>query len=157
MLYCFTPGNIWCDCICKIHHATSINVLCEHGRLPHVQSQIACNVFGLIYIVTLCVLIPISSPYSDTLLCMHITCTLLIDHRCEKAGSGSVIVLDGNMKNNPSVCLGTHAGYAEYDGLPGAIQTGCPNTPAHKSRFAVYIIQLLHRVVMRMWAAHVHL
>lgn len=44
-------------------------------------------------------------------------------------------MLDGNMKNNRSVCLATHAGYAEYDGLPGTIQTGCPNTPAHKSRF----------------------
>jgi len=59
----------------------------------------------------------------------------VIGHRCRKAGCGSVIVLDGNMKNNRSVCLATHAGYAKYDGLPGAIQTGCPNTPAHKSRF----------------------
>ena len=39
------------------------------------------------------------------------------------------------MKNNRSICLATHAGYAEYDGLPGTIQTGCPNTPAYKSRF----------------------
>lgn len=31
--------------------------------------------------------------------------------------------------------MATHAGYAKYDGLPGIIQTGCPNTPAHKSRF----------------------
>ena len=44
-------------------------------------------------------------------------------------------MLDENMKNNRSVCLATHAGYAEYDGLPGTIQTGCSNTPAHKSRF----------------------
>ena len=57
------------------------------------------------------------------------------EHQCEKAGCRSVIVLNGNMKNNRSVCLATHAGYAEYDGLPGTIQTGCPNTPAHKSRF----------------------
>lgn len=44
-------------------------------------------------------------------------------------------MLDGNMKNHRGVCLATHAGFAEYDGLPGAIQTGCPNTPAHRSRF----------------------
>ena len=44
-------------------------------------------------------------------------------------------MLDGNMKNNRSVYLATHAGYAEYDGLPGTIQTGCPNISAHKSRF----------------------
>ena len=44
-------------------------------------------------------------------------------------------MLDGNMKNNQSVCLATHVRYAEYDELPGTIQTGCPNTPAHKSRF----------------------
>lgn len=27
------------------------------------------------------------------------------------------------------------AGYVEYEGLPGKICTGCPNTPALKSRF----------------------
>ena len=64
---------------------------------------------------------------------LYVTCTVLPEHQCEKAGCRSVIVLDGNMKNNRSVCLATHAEYAEYDGLPGTIQTGCPNTPAHKS------------------------
>ena len=58
-----------------------------------------------------------------------------LEHRCDKAGCGSVIVLDGNMKNHRGVCLATHAGFAVYDGLPGAIQTSCPNTPAHRSRF----------------------
>ena len=33
------------------------------------------------------------------------------------------------------MCLATHAGYAKYKGLPGAIRTGCPNTPALKLRF----------------------
>lgn len=46
-----------------------------------------------------------------------------------------MIVIDGNMKKHRSVCYATHAGYAEYDGLPGVIRTGCPNTPAYKSRF----------------------
>lgn len=39
------------------------------------------------------------------------------------------------MKNHRDVCLATHAGYAEYQGLPGMVQTGCPNTPDYKSRF----------------------
>ena len=45
------------------------------------------------------------------------------------------MVIDGNMKNHRSMCFATHAGYAEYDGLPGLIRTGCPNTPVYKSRF----------------------
>ena len=32
-----------------------------------------------------------------------------LEHRCDKNGCGSVIVLDGNMKNHRSVCLATHA------------------------------------------------
>ena len=27
------------------------------------------------------------------------------------------------------------AGYTQYDDLPGSIKTGCPRTPAYKSRF----------------------
>jgi len=60
---------------------------------------------------------------------------ILTEHRCSKTGCGSVVVIDGNMKNHRSVCYATHAGYAEYDGLPGVIKTGCPNTPIYKSRF----------------------
>lgn len=51
-----------------------------------------------------------------------------------------MIVIDGNMKNHRDVCLATHAGYAEYKGLPGMLRTGCPNTPDYKSRFC-----LLHK------------
>ena len=43
--------------------------------------------------------------------------------------------MDGNMKNHRDVCLATHAGYAEYRGLPDLVKTGCPNTPDYKSRF----------------------
>lgn len=56
-------------------------------------------------------------------------------HRCDVPGCGEVLVLDGNMKNSREVCLATHAGYAEFTGLPGRVQTGCPNTPGHKSRY----------------------
>ena len=64
-------------------------------------------------------------------------CTLLLfkAHRCDKAGCGTVVVIDGNMKNHRSVCYAINAGYVEYSGLPGIIRTGCPNTPAYKSRY----------------------
>ena len=39
------------------------------------------------------------------------------------------------MKNNREVCYAVDAGYAEFIGLPGKIKTGCPNTPAFKSRY----------------------
>lgn len=65
----------------------------------------------------------------------YFICKIKLAHRCEKAGCGTVIVIDGNMKNHRSVCYATNAGYAEYDGLPGVIRTGCPNTPAYKSRY----------------------
>ena len=42
---------------------------------------------------------------------------------------------DGNMKNHRDVCFASSAGYTEYDGLPGSIKTGCPNTPDFKSRY----------------------
>lgn len=44
-------------------------------------------------------------------------------------------MIDGNMKNNREVCYAVDAGYAEYGNLPGRVKTGCPNTPAHKSRY----------------------
>jgi len=37
------------------------------------------------------------------------------------------------MKNHRSVCFATAAGYTEYDGLMGKVQTGCQNTPTYKS------------------------
>lgn len=62
-------------------------------------------------------------------------CFTLIEHRCDVVGCGKVIVLDGNMKNNREVCYAIDAGYMEFDNLPGRIKTGCPNTPAFKSRY----------------------
>ncbi len=67
--------------------------------------------------------------------CMYIIACCLTEHRCKKHGCGSVIVIDGNMKNHRDVCLATHAGFAQYEGLPGMVRTGCPNTPDYMSRF----------------------
>ena len=50
-------------------------------------------------------------------------------------GCGEVLIIDGNMKNHHDVCLAEYAGYTEYDGLPGKVCTGCPNTPAYMSRY----------------------
>lgn len=44
-------------------------------------------------------------------------------------------MLDGNMKNHRDVCAASEAGYAEFNGLPGKIKTGCTNTPQLKSRY----------------------
>ena len=61
----------------------------------------------------------------------------LAEHRCNKAGCGEVFILDGNMKNSREVCFATDAGHTEFSGLAGMIQTGCPNTPAYKSRYCL--------------------
>lgn len=47
---------------------------------------------------------------------------------CKKA-----LVMDGNMNNRRDVCTAHDAGCTEYRGLPGAIKTGCMNTPEHPS------------------------
>lgn len=51
------------------------------------------------------------------------------------AGCGTVLVLDGNMKNRRHVCNARDAGYIEYQGLPGKIKTGCMLTPEYKSEY----------------------
>ena len=56
-------------------------------------------------------------------------------HHCSFPGCGSVLVLDGNMKNRRDVCYAKDAGFIEFDGLPGSIKTGCPATPSFKNRF----------------------
>lgn len=53
-------------------------------------------------------------------------CVSKIEHRCEKPGCGAALVIDGNMRN---------AGYAVYDGLPGRVRTGCPNSPDYLSPY----------------------
>ena len=68
---------------------------------------------------------------------MSLVCVFLYlaGHKCDEAGCGSVIVLDGNMKNSRQICEATDAGFVEHDGLPGMVKTGCMNTPDQKSRF----------------------
>ena len=39
------------------------------------------------------------------------------------------------MKNHRDVCAAKEAGYAEFNGLPGKVKTGCPNTPQLLSRY----------------------
>ena len=60
---------------------------------------------------------------------------IITEHRCDKKGCGEVLIIDGNMKNHRDVCLAQCAGYTEYDGLPGKVCTGCPNTPAYMSPY----------------------
>ena len=40
--------------------------------------------------------------------------------------------MDGNQKNQRSICMAKDAGYIEFSSLPGS---GCINTPQYKSRF----------------------
>ena len=49
-------------------------------------------------------------------------------------GCGSVLVLDGNMKNCRDVCAAKDAGFLEYTGLPGQVKTGCMDTPKQSSK-----------------------
>lgn len=58
-----------------------------------------------------------------------------VGHRCNTKGCGTVLVLDGNQKNNRQVCAAERAGFIEYEGLPGSVRTGCMNTPEQKSVF----------------------
>ena len=58
-------------------------------------------------------------------------------HSCSFPGCGSVLVMDGNMKNRRDVCFAKDAGYIQFDGLSGSIKTGCPASPAFKSRYCL--------------------
>ena len=46
-------------------------------------------------------------------------------HSCKFPGYGTVLILDGNMKNRRDICFAKSAGYIEFDGLSGSITTGC--------------------------------
>lgn len=39
------------------------------------------------------------------------------------------------MKNRRDICYAKDAGFIEFEGLPGAITTGCQASPAYKSRY----------------------
>ena len=59
-------------------------------------------------------------------------------HSCSYPGCGKVFVLDGNQKNHRDVCAATHAGTIEYEGLPGAIQSGCQFSPMYGSKYCFH-------------------
>ena len=42
-----------------------------------------------------------------------------VGHQCKFPGCGTVLVVDGNMKNRRDVCKAKDAGYIEFVGLPG--------------------------------------
>lgn len=56
-------------------------------------------------------------------------------HNCSFPGCGSVLVLDGNMKNHRDVCYAKDAGFIQFSGLPGVIKTRCPASPDFKSQY----------------------
>lgn len=51
------------------------------------------------------------------------------------SGCKTVLVIDGNMKNRRDVCAASEAGFIEFEGLPGAIKTGCPLSPGYQSKY----------------------
>lgn len=59
----------------------------------------------------------------------------ITEHHCAKPGCSQALVVDGNMKNHRNVCFATNAGYVEFNGLPGRVRTGCPNSPSYASLY----------------------
>ena len=49
-----------------------------------------------------------------------------------------MLVIDGNMKNRRDICAATEAGFIEFEGLPGAIKTGCQLSPGYQSKYCYY-------------------
>ena len=46
-----------------------------------------------------------------------------------------MLVIDGNTKNPRDICAATEA---EFEGLPGAIKTGCQLSPGYQSRYCYH-------------------
>jgi len=42
------------------------------------------------------------------------------------------------MKNQRDVCAATEAGFVKFEGLPGAIKTGCKLSPGYQSRYCYH-------------------
>ena len=59
-------------------------------------------------------------------------------HRCSYPGCKNVMVIDGNMKKRRDVCAATEAGFIQYEGLSGALTTGCQLSPAFQSKFCIH-------------------
>lgn len=71
----------------------------------------------------------------------------VLAHRCKEAGCGTVLVLDGNMKNSRDVCAAQHAGFVEYSGLPGRVTTGCMESPEQSSKFCSQHVTRMSKTV----------
>ena len=63
------------------------------------------------------------------------TAHFIAGHSCKYPGCQNVLVIDGNMKNQRDICVATEAGFVKYEGLPGAIKTGCQLSPMYQSRY----------------------
>ena len=59
-------------------------------------------------------------------------------HSCKYPGCKNVLVIDSNMKNQRDVCAATEAGFVEFEGLPGAIKTGCQLSTGYQSRYCYH-------------------
>ena len=46
-----------------------------------------------------------------------------------------MLVIDGNTKNRRDIYAATEAGFVKFEGLPGAIKTGCQLSPGYQSRY----------------------
>ena len=73
--------------------------------------------------------------FQHTQLYVHVHEYTSLGHSCTFPGCGTVLILDGNMKNRRDICFAKSAGYIEFDGLSGSITTGCQASPAYKSRY----------------------
>lgn len=69
------------------------------------------------------------------LLSVNIIIMLIAEHTYKFPGCQNVLVLDDNMKNRQDICYAKDAGFVQFPGLPGQIETGCVASPAFKSRF----------------------
>lgn len=67
---------------------------------------------------------------------------MLTDHLCDTPGCGTVLVLDGNMKNCRQVCACRDIGELKFDGLQGTVVVG------------VYIIFTLHVCFTKLFSYH---
>ena len=72
--------------------------------------------------------------YTNSTFHLYSMC-LLSSHVCEFPGCRSVLIMDGNMKNRRDVCAASEAEYIEYEGLPGALKTGCQFSPAYQTKY----------------------
>lgn len=61
-----------------------------------------------------------------------------IAHSCHYPGCGTVLVIDGNMKNRRNICAATEAGYVQYCNLPRSIKTGCQLSPLSTSKYCYH-------------------